>query len=111
MFSLEKYRMLEDKIKRNQFIFLVTLVVFIFLARLFYVQIIDKEYSFLSDKNILREVTVFPSRGYIYDRNGKLLAKNNTIYDLAVIPSLLSRSLILLFFWNIWIFQKKSLKK
>ncbi|HRP60492.1 MAG TPA: penicillin-binding protein 2, partial [Vicingus sp.] len=65
-------------------IFLV--VGFIFLIRLFNVQVINDKYKFDSDQNVLREVIQYPARGLIYDRNGVLLVYNEAAYDLMVVP-------------------------
>jgi penicillin-binding protein 2 len=64
----------------------VILVGFVFVARLFYLQIYDSsEYNIYED-NAIRKVYDYPKRGYIYDRNGKLLVANQPSYDLMVIP-------------------------
>jgi len=59
---------------------------FIYLVRLFYIQVIDRSYTVSANNNVLRYVTQFPARGLIYDRNGKLLVYNEAVYDLMVIP-------------------------
>lgn len=59
---------------------------FIYLVRLFYIQVIDRSYTVSANNNVLRYVTQFPARGLIYDRNGKLLLYNEAVYDLMVIP-------------------------
>lgn len=61
-------------------IFIIVGVVYIF--RLAHLQIIDDSYAHLADKNALRHITQYPSRGLIYDRNGKLLVYNEAVYDL-----------------------------
>ena len=58
----------------------------IFLGRLFYIQIVDDSYKLSADNNVLRYVTQHPSRGLIFDRNGKVLVYNQAAYDLMVIP-------------------------
>ncbi len=58
----------------------------VFAIRLLYIQIIDGTYSELANRNALRYVTQYPSRGLVYDRNGKLLVYNEVVYDLMVIP-------------------------
>jgi len=65
-------------------IFLVIGVLFI--ARLFTVQVLDDKYKLDSDSNVMREITQYPARGLIYDRNGELLVYNEAAYDLMVIP-------------------------
>lgn len=58
----------------------------IFLARLFYIQIIETRYKSSADNNALRYLTNYPARGLVYDRDGKLLVFNEATYDLVVIP-------------------------
>ena len=58
----------------------------VYLCRLAYLQIFDDTYAELANRNALRYVTQYPSRGLIYDRNGKLLVYNEAVYDLMVIP-------------------------
>jgi penicillin-binding protein 2 len=64
----------------------IVVVVAVYVARLFYLQIIDKDYKQLANANVLRQVTIFPARGLVYDRNGKLIIDNQKEYDLWVIP-------------------------
>ena len=63
------------------------LVAVILLIKLFIIQIVDDSYKQSSDNNTLRYITQYPSRGKIYDRNGKLLVYNDAVYDLMIIPS------------------------
>ena len=46
------------------------------LVRLFYLQIIDDTLKIKSENNAIKIKFDFPERGYIYDRNGKLLVAN-----------------------------------
>ena len=62
------------------------LVLVIYIVRLFYIQLIDDQYKFAAENNALRNLTEYPVRGYIFDRNGKLLVYNSPSYDLMVIP-------------------------
>ncbi|MCX6275471.1 MAG: penicillin-binding protein 2 [Bacteroidetes bacterium] len=59
---------------------------FIFLIRLFTIQVIDDSYKASADDNAIRKVTEYPARGLIYDRKGKLLVYNEPVYDLMIIP-------------------------
>src|ERR1700749_1647619 len=61
-------------------------IILILLAKLFYIQIIDKEYSLYATKNVLRKSKVYPARGPILDRNGKILVENVPSYDIMVTP-------------------------
>jgi len=64
------------------------LVAVIYLARLFYIQVIDKQYELQARYNALQELTEYPVRGDIFDRKGKLLVQNEPSYDLMVTPRL-----------------------
>lgn len=59
----------------------------LFVAKLFYLQVIDDSYLVSANRNTLRYITQYPARGLIYDRNGKLLVYNEATYDLMVIPN------------------------
>jgi penicillin-binding protein 2 len=56
------------------------------LGRIFYIQIIDDQYTVSANRNVVRTVIDFPSRGTILDRNGVVLVKNEFIYDIMVTP-------------------------
>ena len=60
----------------------------LFIVRLVFLQIFDNTYRTLADQQALRNVTQYPARGLIYDRNGKLLVYNEAVYDLMVIPKM-----------------------
>jgi len=72
--------------QRLIFLSIITSVVFIFLIRLFYVQVVNESYSVSATNNVLRYITDYPARGMIYDRKGKIIAFNQAVYDLMVIP-------------------------
>ena len=58
----------------------------IFLARLFYLQVMDDSFVGLSENNAIKVVYDYPQRGFIFDRNGELLVSNQPSYDVMVIP-------------------------
>ena len=58
----------------------------IFLIRLFYLQVLDESFAVMSENNAVKVVYDYPQRGYIYDRNGKLLVSNQPSYDVMAIP-------------------------
>ncbi|MGL2962267.1 penicillin-binding protein 2 [Flavobacterium sp. RSB2_4_14] len=64
-------------------IFIATILLVI---RLFYLQVIDDTLLAKSDNNAIKIKYDYPERGYIYDRNGKLLVANQPSYDIMVIP-------------------------
>lgn len=63
-----------------------TIIIIIFLCRLFYIQIIDDQYKLTARNQAFRYMTDYPARGNIFDRNGKQLVYNQAAYDLMVIP-------------------------
>lgn len=63
-----------------------TALIIIFIIRLFFVQLIEDSYTVSANNNVLRYMTDYPARGMVYDRNGKILAYNQAVYDLMVIP-------------------------
>ncbi len=69
---------------------MIVLPVIFFIVRLFILQVMDPSYKLSASSNVLRNVTQYPSRGLIYDRNGKLLVYNQPVYDLMVIPGQLA---------------------
>jgi penicillin-binding protein 2 len=62
------------------------LIGLIYIARLFYVQILVDKYILSANNNVLRYITQYPARGLIFDREGHLLVYNEAAYDLMVIP-------------------------
>ncbi len=58
----------------------------LFIARLFYLQVLDDTYSLGASKNSIKRVIEIPYRGQIYDRNNKILVDNTPVYDLYVTP-------------------------
>ncbi len=64
-----------------------SLLILVYIGRLFFLQVIDQSYKLSASNNVLRYVVKFPSRGLIYDRNGTLLVYNEATYDLMVIPN------------------------
>lgn len=55
-------------------------------ARLSYLQLIDNSYLLSANNNVLRKMVIYPARGVILDRNGKVLVQNEPVYDLLVTP-------------------------
>ncbi|POS02617.1 penicillin-binding protein 2 [Flavobacterium croceum DSM 17960] len=56
------------------------------LVRIFYLQIIDDTNMVKSVNNAIKIKYDYPERGYVYDRNGKLLIANQPSYDIMVVP-------------------------
>ena len=65
---------------------LIIIAASLLVIRIFYLQIIDDSFKLKSDNNAIKIKYDYPERGYIYDRNGKLLVANQASYDIMVIP-------------------------
>ena len=52
------------------------LIILIYICRLFYIQLIDDRYKFDAQNNAVRHLTEYAVRGFIFDRNGKLIVYN-----------------------------------
>ncbi len=76
------------KNRKNHIVVFVVFIGVIFLARLFFIQIVDPKYKIFSRNNSFRYEVDYPVRGIIYDRNGKILVYNEVHYDLMVTPKL-----------------------
>jgi penicillin-binding protein 2 len=63
----------------------IVLIVAIYLFRLVELQLSDSKFKERADSNAFVNKTIYPSRGLIYDRNGKLLVYNQPAYDLVMI--------------------------
>ena len=61
-------------------------IVLIYIVRLFVLQIMTDDYKKNADNNAFLNKIQYPSRGAIYDRNGKLLVFNQPAYDITVVP-------------------------
>ncbi|MBJ9985429.1 penicillin-binding protein 2 [Acinetobacter sp. S40] len=74
----------EKRIYRGRIFFAIGLVccsLLLLLSRYAYLQIVHyEEFSTASDKNRIRLQPLAPARGYIYDRNGVLLADNYPVF-------------------------------
>ncbi|MBT8300826.1 MAG: penicillin-binding protein 2 [Maribacter sp.] len=57
-----------------------------FIGRLSYLQIFSFSTDNLLEDPAIKPIYDYPERGYIYDRNGKLLVGNDPAYDVMVIP-------------------------
>jgi len=74
--------------RRTFVLFLLKLSLFTAVGwRLYNIQILDaSKYKTLSKKNQIDLEIIFPIRGKIFDRNNVLIAKNEKVYDLYLIP-------------------------
>ena len=62
-----------------------TMIVVVYIIRLFMLQITSDDYKKSADSNAFLRKIEYPSRGAISDRNGKLLVFNQPAYDIMVV--------------------------
>ena len=72
--------------RKTLFPSLIAIGSLLLLLRVFYLQVIDESFKLRSENNAIKIKYEYPERGYIYDRNGKLLVSNQSSYDIMVIP-------------------------
>ena len=77
-----------DPFKNRRWVIILIIISIgvIFSFRLLYIQIINNEWSERAEKISLSSENIQPPRGFIYDRNNKLLVGAATLYDLYILP-------------------------
>lgn len=63
----------------------ITLIAIVYMIQLFHLQIVNTSYRDFADSNAFYKKTLYPSRGAMYDRNGKLLVYNQATYDVMMV--------------------------
>lgn len=76
----------ETSFKATVFYGILVLIGLVFLIKIASLQLFEESYLRQALRNSSTEITIYPVRGTIYDRNGKLIVYNDYVYDLAVIP-------------------------
>lgn len=71
--------------RRTVISIIITVLILIYIIRLFSLQIIETKYKSGADSNAFLNKTQFPPRGLIYDRNKTLLVYNKPAYDITII--------------------------
>lgn len=64
----------------------ICLIVLIYIIRLYNLQVGDDRYKTSADSNAFLEKIIYPARGLIYDREGRLVVFNQPAYDVMLIP-------------------------
>ena len=76
------------KLEKRKYViggFLLVIAV-IYLIRLINLQVVDSRYKDYADSNAFMHKAIYPSRGIIYDRDGRLVVYNQPAYDVMLIP-------------------------
>ena len=63
---------------------IVLAIIIVFICRLYSLQILNDDYKKHADSNAFLNKTIYPSRGVMYDRTGRLLVSNQPAYDVMV---------------------------
>lgn len=77
------YKLAKRRYVIGGFIFLI---VIIYILRLFSLQVGNDKYKENADSNAFLRRTIYPARGLIYDREGRLVVFNQPAYDVMLIP-------------------------
>ena len=64
----------------------IVIIAIIYVIRLFNLQVMEDKYKDSADSNAFLRKSVYPSRGIIYDRDGRLVVYNQPAYDVMIIP-------------------------
>ena len=72
--------------RRNKILAGLTIAASILIVRLFIIQIVDDSYKTDASNNSMVHAVIYPTRGIIYDRNGRILVGNKVAYDMLVTP-------------------------
>lgn len=93
-----------------QVVFIVTAA--LLLSKAFYLQIIKGEFK-NGDKitGAVARTPIYPARGVIYDRNGKLLVVNNPMYDLLVTVDAMDKNMNVARFCRLVGMKKEEFEK
>ena len=71
--------------RRYVFGILAVAIVLVYIVRLFYLQVVNKEYRDSAASNALITRTIQPERGVVFDRNGRLMVANQPSFDVLVV--------------------------
>ena len=66
---------------------LIATIGLLFIGRLFQLQVLNSDKINVINNPAVKKVYDYPERGFIYDRNGKLLVANQLSYDVMVQPN------------------------
>ncbi len=72
--------------RRITIILIVCVIAIIFVIRLFFLQVVNSTWKEQATALTEEEIPLYPPRGIIYDREGRMLVTNQTVYNLMVVP-------------------------
>ncbi len=62
----------------------IIIVTIILVVRLFFLQVLSPNYKMIAKDNVIKKLTIYPSRGLIVDRKGRIIVYNDAVYDILV---------------------------
>mgnify|MGYP001258611744 CR=1 FL=1 len=78
--------------RRWVLILIILSISLIFIFRLLYIQVINKEWAQRAAQISSKTENIQPPRGFIYDRNGLLLVGAEKVYDIYILPNAIVKS-------------------
>lgn len=80
-------------------------------GRALHLQVLDDAFKIKAEAVAMSKQTIYPARGLIYDRNGKLLINNAPVYDLMVVYNQIDPEMDTLKFCKLLDIEKKSFEE
>jgi len=97
---------------RKYSVIILVCICFIFITiKLFSIQIINHSYKLSAKNNVVRKIIQYPERGWVYDRNNKLLVSNQRGHDIMIVPYQISNDIDTLLFCKIFDISKAEFQK
>lgn len=88
--------------KKVYFLFFAILaIVILFIWRLYFLQLSTDRYKLNAINTSIKQEILYPNRGDILDRNGKLLVSNTYSYELDVVPAMINENFDTIAFCNL----------
>ena len=75
-----------DKGRMTRLLIGLGVAVAVLLGKIFYIQIINNRFKTDASNNSMVYEIIYPTRGIIYDRDGRILVGNKVAYDIMVTP-------------------------
>jgi penicillin-binding protein 2 len=78
----------KDLYKNRSFVLraIIVIVGVILLGKLLIIQVLDPSYKDLAQRNVIKKIKMYPTRGLVYDRSNQLMVYNQAVYDIEVFP-------------------------
>lgn len=104
---------IDYNLKKRRYViagFIIVLVC-IYIVRLFTLQVTEDKYKANAISNAFLRRVIYPARGLMYDRNGRLLVFNQPAYDVMLIPKDVGKTLDTLALCEVLNISKEDLEK